>query len=121
MHPPADDDAEEERPEETPIEREVRLEKEKRLRFLMSIFPFHYCVACHKCVSPIEQGTGRFCTKCDYGECDSSQRLSASATLSVLPIRLFCLGAVLSGCSLPVCLTPRLVACTSVCVSPAPH
>ena len=42
-------------PEETEIERKAREEKEEYLRFLMTIFPFHYCVACHKCVSPIEQ------------------------------------------------------------------
>lgn len=54
-------------PEEPEDEREARIAKEKHLRFLMSLFPFHYCVACHKCVSPIEQGLGRFCVKCDYG------------------------------------------------------
>ncbi len=42
-------------PAETEDEREARIAKEKHLRFLMSLFPFHYCVACHKCVSPIEQ------------------------------------------------------------------
>ena len=62
-------------PEEPEDEREARIAKEKHLRFLMSLFPFHYCVACHKCVSPIEQvrdwvacqsewALGRLCLMC---------------------------------------------------------
>jgi hypothetical protein len=37
-------------PDEDPLVAEARREKEKQLRFLMRRFPFHYCVACHKCV-----------------------------------------------------------------------